>query len=133
MGQLNSANELLEGAVWDAGENRDVRYGAARSQIEVAVRSPEQRGAEILKSIAEKLRSIESPREDKNLLRAIKEFRSCAILDRKKSAEPGWWHEAYVPILQAGIRITAQLSAEENRRWTAQLERFVSDVRDLSD
>lgn len=120
-----AAVEILAAAIKDKEEHHWVRYGAVRSLVEAASRSPNAREAQrILRHLKGALRSLRA-------ISAFQEVRDVAIL---AGTAPRWWASVYGSVLESGIVLLAdeaersedpvlrQRAVEQQRAWELQLE-----------
>jgi hypothetical protein len=129
--------ELLQRIAASDAEHRDVRYGAARSLMDLAADAGEQQKcANILnwvraslKDLAESQNRIE---EDTDALddlgRALDPYRNCSIIDEIKSREPEWWGLLVEPLLAQGSKCFPE-GSKYRKAWQEELERFRSADR----
>ena len=122
--QGEEAVELLWNALWDGGLHRDVRYGAGRSCIEIALTGADP-FASMLARLAAELDRRTPPKDLAADRRALSSLRNCALL----ASPPVGWAAAYRPILEAGARYfqADKASQDQWRRRIAELDATMGD------
>jgi len=126
MGGLPQAAPLLTAVAFDNDESEDVRYGAVRCLVELAATGDAVRARAICNDLFQRLNP------ETNLSpRILAAFRRCAILNEHASAEPSWWRQTYRPLLNAAWQLVDK-NSDEYQLWEAQINRFDSDERSLS-
>jgi hypothetical protein len=139
LGKIHGSTDLLTEILWDAKEHQDVRHGAARALMEIAVCDPDQDAAKsLIHEITAKIENLRFAKhqapEDGALVRALAAFRRCSILNSERNQEsPAWWNAVYAPLLTAGALLVKDIDAKEYVKWAAQIERFKSDTRETSE